>query len=94
MGLYKDLDVSFSDTVKAGYHRIVEFSFNSITGACLVQVQSYVSKADADAGKAPVLSRGLSLNVTPSVELYADIQALLEAAILAQSSEFEGATIG
>lgn len=94
MGLYKNLDLSFSDTIKAGYHRITEFSFNSETGACTVQLKSYISKSDADAGKDCVGVRSFSLSVQPSVELYASIQNLLETSIQTQLVEFGDATLG
>lgn len=104
MGLYKDLDVAFSDSVKANYHRIVNFAFDSEVVKSSVVVKSYVSKADADAGKDHVGVRSFTLSTVNPLELIAEadvgtpvmlkVQALLEAAIIAEVPEFAGAVIG
>lgn len=104
MGLYKDLAVDFSDVVKASYHRIVSFSFDSVSFTTIVVVSSYISQADAEAGKNSVGTRNASLATVNPLELIAEgdvgtpvmvkIQSMLEAALVAESSDFAGATIG
>lgn len=94
MGLHKQIDTALSDSIKTTYHRIVEFSFNALTGKATVIVFSYISEADEEAGKAPYQQHTFTLNtVVPSPELWAQVQALLENAIVAETSEFADATI-
>ena len=104
MGLYVDLSVDFSDVVKANYHRVVSFSFDSVSFKTSVVVNSYIALADADAGKSSVGTRNFSLATVNPLELIAEgdvgtpvmakIQSMLEAAIVAEVSDFAGAVIG
>lgn len=104
MGLYVDLAVDFSDVVKANYHRIVSFSFDSVSYKTSIVVNSYISQADADAGKSSVGVRGYSLATVNPLELIEagdvgtpvllKVQSMLEAAVKAESSDFAGAIIG
>lgn len=104
MGLHKQLDTTLSDSVKASYHRIVEFSFNSLTGKSMVTVMSFISEADEEAGKSPYSQSSYSLSTVNPLKLIEQaevgapvmgiVQGMLEAAIVAEVPEFAEATIG
>lgn len=103
MGLHKQLDTALSDSVKTTYHRVVELSFNSLTGRVLVTVFSYITEADEEAGKAPYSQSSYELSTVNPLEAIAagdvgkpvmfKVQQMLEAAIVAEVPEFAGATI-
>lgn len=104
MGIHIAKDTALSDSIKANYHRIVEFTFNSITGRCVVVIASYITEADEEDGKAPYSHASYTLTtVNPlqqitvenvGVPLMGIVQSMLEAAIVAEIPEFSGATIG
>jgi hypothetical protein len=104
MGLFIEKDTTLSDTIKTGYHRIGEFSFNSFTGRTLVTVFSFISESDADAGKAPYSQATYELSSVNPLQLIEQsqvgtplmliVQQMLETAIVADAPEFSGAIIG
>lgn len=103
MGLFIQKDTALSDSIKVSYHRIIEFSFNSLTGRCFVIVASYISEADEEAGKAPYSQASFELHTVNPLELITAqqvgvplmgvVQSILENAILSEVAEFSGATI-
>lgn len=104
MGLHIAKDTTLSDSIKTNYHRIVEFSFNALTGRTIVVVQSYITEQDEEAGKAPYSQSAHELKtVNPMAVIEAAhagipvlgvIQNMLETAIVNEVEEFAGATIG
>lgn len=104
MGLYIEKDTTLSESIKTTYHRIGEFTFNSFTGKTLVTVFSFISFADAEAGKAPYSQQSYELiSVDPfkiiqqeevGTPLFLILQGMLEQALVTDIFEFSGATIG
>lgn len=104
MGLFISKDTALSDSIKCYYHRIAEFSFNSFTGKTEVTIFSFITEADADAGKSPYSQASYTLtSVNPlklitagdvGVPVLGIVQAMLEAAIVHDVPEFESASIG
>lgn len=104
MGIHIAKDTALSDSIKANYHRIVEFSFNSTTGKCVVAVASYITEADEEAGKSPYGHASYTLSTVNPLQLITQgnvgiplmeiVQQMLESAIVAEIPEFSGATIG
>ena len=96
MALFIDHDTTLSDSIKTTYHRIAEFSFNVFTGKVLVTVFSFITKADADSGKAPYSQANYQLTTIDPVQyaqLYPVLQSVLENGILADVPEFNGASL-
>lgn len=104
MGLFIDKNTTLSDSIKCNYHRIGEFSFNSFTGKTLVTVFSFISEADADAGKAAYTQNTYELHTINPMQLikagevgvpvFAIVQDMLESAIVRDVPEFGSAVIG
>lgn len=104
MGIFIDKNTEISSTIKCNYHRIVELSFNSMTGRTMVLLYSYISKVDAEEGKAQYTQYTYELKTVNPLEMIVEgdvgtpvmlkVQAMLEAAIVAEVPEFAGATIG
>lgn len=104
MGLFIDKDTTLSASIKCNYHRIVEFSFNSLTGRTLVTIYSYITKADAEAGKAPYSQASHELTTVNPLKLieqaevgtplFLVVQSMLENSIVTDVPEYAEAVIG